>query len=319
MPIQILLSLDALTHSPKKIQKAITSFKNFQQQLNSSTEINSACVLSPDQVNWPTHFEENWQNEFTKLGQAQIQKNLKPSLKVFKKMPHLILQPLHSLKASVLEVLKFAENNDFQIITVISHLKHQEKHLSFPGSFIESLFNLSRIPILVISALNPTQKKFKKLLFTTDFSIACDASFKKTLELAKMLNATVDVLHISNAVGSIQSKSLDLDLVSPAISGMWPQIDSYLQELQKQNELKAKEMIEFAKSHDVKCQVYFEKLDKKMPQKILAVSKKLAPDLLVVTNQSGALSSFFLGSVSKEILKKSSVPVLVFPIHSQKK
>jgi nucleotide-binding universal stress UspA family protein len=138
-----------------------------------------------------------------------------------------------------------------------------------------------------------------RLLIATDGSPAAEAAVAAGVQLAGEQGATVVFLHVVEAT--------DVRVPSPRFGGLVAHPHA-LPEPESDDALAY--AAECAREHDVAFELRL--VSGFDVETILATSEEIDAELIAVgSNRHGAVATAFLGSVSKELLKRASRPVLV--------
>lgn len=136
-----------------------------------------------------------------------------------------------------------------------------------------------------------------RLLIATDGSPAADAAVQAGVQLASEQKGGVVFLHVVDAV----------EVVAPAFG---PIIVNPVEEGDPDDDETLSAAAEVARAHDVPFELRL--IDGFDYETILATADEIDAELIVLgSNRHGALATTFLGSVSKEVLKRARRPVLV--------
>lgn len=157
--------------------------------------------------------------------------------------------------------------------------------------------------------------EIKKILYSTDLSKSSTTVFEQVIYLAKKTNADIHILHVVEKLSSdakITLESYVMDSTSRK---------SLLQERTALAKKKLEERQEYFwnKLDDDECAVRHQiksiQIVEAYPaETILKTSIKLDVDLIVMgTHEKGMLHSF-LGSVAKNVLSRSHIPMLIVPL-----
>ncbi len=308
MKSKILVSTNLLFNEQSKLSKAYASIFNFAEQSNLKSQLVS--IVSPDLLSWPTHFDDEWGHEFMRIAKKMALENLK-EVEDRSQEPHeLVLQTINSRKQSVRSIIEFAQNTDVALIAAITHLTHEEKLISFPGSFVETLVAESTLPVLVVNSQADPVQKFRKILVPTDFSKACKQDFKKVLEFAKPLNAQIDLIHVLTV-----PEGMDFSSAS-GLSGGWPRIESFIERVEVEAYKSATEFLAIAKEDQIVAEFNLIRNREQLSKIILNYAIQTKSDLIAMTNQTGPIASLLLGSMTRQLMRTSQIPLLVFPPHT---
>lgn len=165
--------------------------------------------------------------------------------------------------------------------------------------------------------------EFKKILFTTDLSENARQSFYYAASMAIRYNAEIIVLHVLNA-----GSETIYQLVKNALG------EEDWQRMQKRNQQEARNLM-IGKRSDYKIiqqalnYMYYndrgERTDEKfdameiliaegnVAEQILLTVEEKRCDLIVMGAHEGLLHKKLIGSIAKEVMKRTVVPVLMIP------
>lgn len=306
----------------KLIVAVETNVKATKKLLNASKTIDAiirqghyeaqpVSVVSPDQVSFPANFTTTWAEQFARSGVEAVAKTVKKLRVGFKSPPKILPQAFQSRKLSARTITEFASNEGAEMLVLITHLKERTGFLPF-GGFAEATMNLSSVPVLAISAKSKPLKKISTLMLTTDFSDECKNGFLATLKIAKSLGCKIRLYHVLARPVPIYTA-----VGSPMVLSSF-EIAAYLDEEEERLRRMAKAWIKFAAGQGVEMEAVFDKGIGSVSSRILRASRgggKNGADVIALAPQMGRIGAFFFGSTSREILRKSQVPVLL--IHGQ--
>ena len=136
-----------------------------------------------------------------------------------------------------------------------------------------------------------------RLLIATDGSPAADAAVQAGVQLAAEQNGGVVFLHVVDAI----------DVVAPAFG---PIVVNPIEAGDPEEDETLFAAAEVARAHDVPFEL--KRVAGFDYETILATADEVDAELIALgSNRHGALGTAFLGSVSKEVLKRARRPVLV--------
>ncbi len=157
--------------------------------------------------------------------------------------------------------------------------------------------------------------EIKKILYSTDLSKSSTAAFEQATYLAKQTGADIHILHVveklsSDAKITFQSYVMDAksrqemlqERVQRARKKLNDRQDNFWDNLHKEdaavrNQIKSVDIVEAYPA-----------------ETILLTAKQLGVDLIVMgTHEKGMLHTF-LGSVAKNVLNRSRIPMLIVPL-----
>ncbi len=222
-----------------------------------------------------------------------------------KKMRLVGLQPLtikkaeYSIRSQVAKIVRHAEEIKADAIVVSTHARKGLGRF-FLGSFAETLLLTSTVPVIIV---NPKAKASpcKHILFPTDFGPKAKATLDKVCDLAKTLGAKVTLYH-------------KVDVINPYTVGTFhavPLYQSYLKQSKEEFKELASKLVVIAEQAKVPVKVVIND-DADFPAEgILKKAKSSKANLIALTAQSGKMSALLIGSVTREIARRSMCPVWV--------
>jgi nucleotide-binding universal stress UspA family protein len=221
-----------------------------------------------------------------------------------------------SQRDAVKSLLSFADDFHADLIVVSSHGRSGVRRLVM-GSFAENLLLHSNHPILFLTHSDHEAKNLAKLqraIFATDFSDQSRKAFLCFLPKAKRLQLELVLFHSVHLSSSALVTGMGAVDVIP---------EDYFPDQVQWAQHQADHWKHVADSYGVPTQavVRDEGVSSHVGETILAAAKKENAGLIVMASVSGALSSFVLGSVAREVFRANQYPVWVYgpkaPISSE--
>lgn len=157
--------------------------------------------------------------------------------------------------------------------------------------------------------------EFKKILFSTDLSKSSEEYFKYAAYLAQKTGAEIHILHVveklsSDARMALESYVLDDDRRADMLKARKRQAQKTLE--MKQDKFWANVLPEELAVRD---KIKSIKIIESFPtEAILKISRELEADLIVMGTHEKGFVETFLGSVARNVLARSRIPVLVVPL-----
>jgi nucleotide-binding universal stress UspA family protein len=157
--------------------------------------------------------------------------------------------------------------------------------------------------------------EIKKILYSTDLSKSSTTVFEQVIYLAKKTGADIHILHVVEKLSSDAKMTLE----------------SYVMDSKSRHTLLEERKILAKKKLEERQTYFWNRLDEDdnavrhqiksidiveayPAETILKTSRKLEVDLIVMgTHEKGMLHSF-LGSVAKNVLSRSHIPMLIVPL-----
>ncbi|REH00184.1 universal stress protein [Flavobacterium aquicola] len=249
-------------------------------------ENNSEIVLI-HMLELPTHMNDAISNETSIPEIMLFKRKAEETLKSIKTRPYLSeikvteIVRLDGASKGINNYIK--QNNDFDLIIMGSHGSTGIDEI-FIGSNTEKVVRESEIPVLVIK--NKIENfKAKNLIFASDFSNEIKKPFKKVLEFSKLFESKLNLVMICTP-NSFKSTSAAHKIVNEFVSEF--------------------DMPEYS------FEIYNES---NIEKGIINYSNENNGDIIsFCTHGRTALSHFFTGSISEDLVNHSSKPVLTFKI-----
>lgn len=233
-------------------------------------------------------------------GQANMEGIIGKKDLAFKPL-HILSEKFSSLKGGVNELVRFATKIKADLIVLSTHARQGPRRWVL-GSFAETFSTLSDVPILITPPNWNPQGIRKSVLFATDFSKESLAAYERLLAMASEAKWGVTVFH-----------HVDYPIY-PAYEFAFASWTTYEEDLREVAELRRKEaekMVEKGKSAGVAVDIVIH-----TPQTMSAADsaiRQLKKGYLFVAlaSQSGLLRNAILGSTTRQLIRKSPVPVWV--------
>ena len=214
--------------------------------------------------------------------------------------PKVIFADGSATQRAVTALIAHAKKTKCDLIAVSSNARKGVSRF-FLGSFAETLALQSPIPLLVVS---PQQKsglgKVKTILFPTDFS----PNSKAGLEIVCRSFGEKPRIVLFN--GFIFSSQLYMEPLAA-----YPLPQSVFEEEFKKYEETGKAWCRELKAKGVTCELVMDRKSSFVTDGVLLAAKRKKADLIAMVSSTGKLGSTFLGSVTRQILRQSTVPVWV--------
>lgn len=183
-------------------------------------------------------------------------------------------------------IIEFSKKNDIELIIMGSRgLSGFEEILI--GSNTEKVVRHSEIPVLVIKK-DTVEFKAENIVFASDFSKEAKKPFKKLLKFAQIFDSTLNLVMICTP------SSFKTTLVAE------------------------KFISDFAANFDLKKFTSHIYNDANIEKGIINFSNSINADLIgMCTHNRTALSHFFNGSISEDLVNHSNKPVIAFKVKNK--
>ena len=302
----------------KKLKKIVWSIDPFQpleshqlivQKLKAMTEASGALIfpvfsLNPGQLNLNLEFNATWIREYRPAAEKSLQAVLKHyDMKGLQK-GKVVIEYRPSISASVDALVKESQRLKADMIVGQTHARKGVERF-FMGSFAETLLLRSKkVPCFFVNPVNHSAGGIKKVLFTTDFSRKSMVALKTLVEFSNSMDAEITVMHAMPA-------PLEAVLQSGAylLGGGWIPVREFMTDEIKTAEKKMKKLVDLFAKHGFKLDSKVIANVPSITEAVLAESKK--HDCVAIASQSGPIASVFVGSITRQVLRSSPVPVWI--------
>jgi nucleotide-binding universal stress UspA family protein len=287
---KILLAVDS---SPAK--EIVAACAGNLGKLGSKEALIVQCFQIPEQVAFPSEIEES-----IRVSLVSIQENLKNQ--------GFLIRVVVEAGLPALEIPNLADKENCSLIVVGAKGHNFSSELFLGGTASELLHRVSR-PLLIIRIAKDLKTGktgveeascdfMRHVLFPTDFSVHAEAAFKYLLEIAGKGAEHITLLHTQDL--RRWKKHID------------PRLDEY-DEIDKQRLDELKTRLEAVGSLTISV-----KLSHGNPIEEILKEEQQASLIVMGTHGRGYISEIFMGSVSHNIARHSSAPVLLVPNHFKK-
>lgn len=218
----------------------------------------------------------------------------KARIKFEDKNIHLVDHETMSNTKAVDRLLKLATDRRADLIGLFTHAR--KGYLRFAiGSFAETAIHRSKLSLLIFNPQTQVAPKIKNMLFASDFSPASKKHLKTVIAYCKKLKSDLTVFHHAEV---IYKWSLDESN---------PKIHAYRRRVNRM-----KSLIEQAcRRAGISSEVIVASDFKATADLIFVNMKKKKVDLVVVSAKVGPMAALMGGSMTRQIVRGSKVPVLV--------
>lgn len=236
------------------------------------------------------------------LDHAQKPLSIPPELKGFAELK-VINIPVHNRKKEIESLLKYAKDQHADMIALVSQGKSGlEKKIL--GSFAEALLVQSDIPILFLEENVRSRPKENRALYITDFSEASKNAFDIFLKHLKIQRSEIVIF---NAI-PLPKFAATAQVYSQALTVI-PQ--QYWDEQREWAERQALELVKRAQAHGFSARFEIANQVYSVENEIHEVVRREKVNLLGLVSVSSPMERFFLGSLSRSILRTRLKPMWI--------
>lgn len=289
--------------------KALWAFEPFHQD---STRVKGMYNLLRQLAIKPTHIEvgfivtrtENKLNlafdipyeERFSAYPRKILKNIlhKAKVSIDDKKIHVVDHETFSDTKAVDQLLALAKSRDSNLIALYTHAYQGFMRLAL-GSFAETTIHRSKTNLLLVNPKTKFSLKIKNILYTSDFSPVSQKHLSRVIQLCKKVGSRLTVFH---AAEIIYKHSLDESN---------PKVHAYRRKLARMQAQVEQE----CKKAGVSCEVIISSELGPITELVLNIAEKARVDMIVVSAKMRPALALMGGSITRQIIRSSSKPVLI--------
>jgi nucleotide-binding universal stress UspA family protein len=278
-------------NNPKLQNNALRLIKSVAK---SSAAMEAVYVASPRELELATAFDVPENVRYSQHPKNIVQKLLK-NIGLGKSKATVLKQGDLSLTSAAKKLSNYLSQAKVDLTLVATYARKGNKIFTL-GSFAETLVHYSKTDLLVFSEHSKISSgRPKSILFAHDLSASGDKGLERAMAYAKEWKATLNVLHVPDPSYGFKVKDQDSSVVK------------YRELVQLQiGKIEAK-----MKKKNVKGSVSLETNWDPIADLIIKRAKKVSADMVMVTAKAGRLAAVVGGSVTRQMLRASHVPVLV--------
>jgi len=208
--------------------------------------------------------------------------------------------PYPTMRESTGEVLAFARRWKANLIVVGTHSRTGAKRWLM-GSFSETLSLHSEIPLIVV---NPYQENpsVRKILFPTDFSQASHNVLGLVMDWAKIWRSSITVFH---------RVPTDTNPGIESAFGTYGVFQDFFSERLGIARKEGKAWLARLKERGISARLIIDQKSRGSVAEAITQTAKKMGGLIAIAGQGGAVSSVLLGSITRQVLRESLIPVWI--------
>jgi nucleotide-binding universal stress UspA family protein len=224
------------------------------------------------------------------------------------KAPRVLLESSASRASCARKLLKFSDRIGAAMIALSTHGRNPLSRF-FIGSFSEEMIHSSDIPLLFTGPeTKPIETSPKVVVFPTDFSVECAKALNGIISLASRLGAELHLFHKTvHTIDPVLQSGVHV------LGGGWVSLESFWSDENDSYKEDADLWIERAETQGVKAKFVSERFTEPVHRSILDYVSHLESEspVLAMVSHGGTVASRLLGSVTKEVIRRSPCPVYV--------
>lgn len=304
-PNRVIWSMDAFEEDSASATQVIDMLRLLSR--GGMASIEPVYVLSPEQLDLQLAFSPPWVEHYRPAAQRAMEQKAQALGDAPLLPPMVLLNRGASTRASTRTLAKYARTVEAEMIVVGSHARRGMARY-FVGSFAESLLLQSKIPVMVVNPSAKIRGSLRKILFPTDFETHSFETFKGLLEFARIFGAQVVVHHaMKDPITPVFQSGVYL------LGGGWVPVRTFLEHEEVTRKKQAELWMRTVRKMRVDVDFRFDREATGTADSVIRVSEEIGADLIAMAAHSGPVSTALLGSVTRQVLRASKVPVWVIP------
>lgn len=223
-----------------------------------------------------------------------------PSLKP----PRVLVQQGGGTRQAVQLLDQFTQDSHASWIIVSSKGQSGIRRLAL-GSFAECLLTQATLPVWVFGSQCDGPLDATHILFATDFSNESKVAYKRVLEQAERLGASILIFHAISIPPGLT--------VGNGVMGVaGPSPENYLEAEIEWAHSQGFDLAALARKRGVAVQVIVKQIGSSVANAILFEAKAAGAGIIALASHSGTLAATVLGSNARQLVRQAECPVWVF-------
>jgi nucleotide-binding universal stress UspA family protein len=282
---------------PKSQSKTATRgmHRLLRQLAGKESNISVGYVVTENELYLHTAYDIPFSERFSAYPKKLILGELRAAaVKVPKENVKVAHYPSLSNTKAADKFLKMGKQQGAELVALFTKGKRGIERLMM-GSFAETTTHRSGVDVLLMGPKGKVSKRIKKVVYAADFSPDSKKGVRRMLKFCRKIGAQLYVFHSPRTI-----YKWAIDEKDPAVLAYRRQVDNM-----------AKEISDLARLEKVDCEVIIQ-TDFRSPSELaIDLAKELKADLLAVSAKTGPIAAFMGGSVTRQLVRNSSYPVLV--------
>lgn len=278
-------------------------------------DLQAVYVLSPSQLNVSLEFSGPWMEQFRPVAEAALDAVLKRLRLDDIGTAQVVIQPLASTSHAVDALIDYVRRRGVDFVFATTHGRKGVKRMLM-GSFVETLLLRTPVPVVTVG---PRFKKGERtnespdhILYPTDLTGQAMDVFRSVVAFARETRCTLTLFHaIPHPVEPILQSGAYL------LGGSWVPVRAYFTNESDRMKRKAEAWARWARNQKVQTDLIVESRLGAITDGILEAAERKRASWIVMEAESGPVSAALLGSITRQVIRQASMPVIV--MHPQKR
>jgi nucleotide-binding universal stress UspA family protein len=312
----IMIHWEANMPNVKPIERIIWAVDPFAEQemqkqaimaLRALTEVGQPAiepvyVLTPNQVNVSPDYFPGWEKAYKPIAEKQLKALIgRCDLKGLAE-PEVIVRKDTSVRRAVDALVKYAQKRRADLIAVSTHARKGAGRF-FVGSFAETLFLHSTLPVYISNPSASLARKIDSILFAADLTRASAPLFEKVVTFARQMEARLTVYH--HIATPLPTAQMPVGFVEP------PNLRRLVEEHAEEMRATADKWAEKARKQGVMTDVIVDEDPSAPGASIVGQAERRNASMIALVAQTGAVASLFLGSTTRQVVRNAHCPIWV--------
>ncbi len=249
-----------------------------------------AYVASNAEVGLATAYDIPIKERYNEFPKKMIQEQLK-DLSLTKTKINILSEKNINLTSSVSRLVKYSAVQKIDLIVLATNAKKFLPRLIF-GSFAETLVHLSLCDLLIYHQKTKFKEtRPKSIIYAHDMTQKGTQGLESVIKYVKKWNCCLTIIHVPIPELGIEPREFELN-----------------------TEKKLNDLEKYLKKQEIKFVIHFESGPKSVPELVIKMAKKTNADIIALTAQSKKFKAFLGGSVTRQVLRESILPILVLKV-----
>jgi nucleotide-binding universal stress UspA family protein len=284
--------LDPFHLSKKQVKRA---YEFISVIIGKSGQLEVGYVVNRTEQELSLAFDIPHSERFTSYPLGLLKNKLVQAGVPAEKLPiHLVDFPTLSTTATAEQLVKLSKKRNCDITIIFSQGGSAIRKL-FLGSFAEAAVHLSDRKLLILNPHSKLAKKIKTVVYCYEPAEGSEKGLNDMIRYCREQKAKLMVFHAAQFIYAYRDK----DSV--------PQVKQYKNKIKQM----ARKIEQKCASQNVQCKVKVSADFSTISERALKFAKRVRADLIAVEAKSGRGTALIGGSVTRQILRGSKIPVLV--------
>jgi nucleotide-binding universal stress UspA family protein len=297
-PFQILWALDPFELVSEPHRQAGKIIGTFVRKFGAAVTPASVQSLALDvSANMPARWKERFLTVYEDAIRARVKE-----LKLHSTQPPVVI-PCESpvIPERVKALVRYSDKMKPDLIVVTVRKKLGLREL-FDDSFAETLFYLSKIPVLIFGPHQRSAQDFSHILFPTDFSDKSRELFRDALRVAQNFHAKVSLFHVIEIGKSNQYPHHALGT---------SELEDEPDVLRRRALAVAQRWVNESRSLGIRVDLEITETRDEVAHEILKFARRKGVALIAMQDKSSSLSAKVIGSNTRQVVRNAPCPVLI--------